>query len=155
MKSRITTYVLIAAAVAVWGFIAWKIFFAKPDDTSAAVQRVPEAKPENDEKPQLLLEYKDPFLKNAAAKPHTPHVSNISKKNTAVPSREPNPESPPVKYTGTIRTGGRVLYVFEHAGLQQMLSPGEKLDGYQLFETWPDSVRFAKNGELFTVHLHN
>ncbi len=154
MKSRITTYVLIAAVVAVWGFIAWKIFFAKPDNTPAAIQRAPDPKPEDEEDLRLLLDYKDPFLKDAiTAKPSVPSAPKRQTKASAVPSKKPDPnrESPPVKYTGTIRTGGRVLYIFEHAGLQQMLSPGEELAGFRLAEAWPDSVKFSKNEEAFTV----
>ena len=159
MKSRVTTYVLIAAVVGVWGFIAWKIFFARTDNTPAYVQRAPDTASKSEEEQPLSLDYKDPFLKDiAVAKVTTPATSRTPKKSSAVPSRKPNPpkkETPPMNYTGTIGTGDRVLYVFENAGLQQMLVPGDELAGFRLAEAWPDSVRFTKNGESYALYIHN
>ena len=67
MKSRWTTCLLLAAVVAVWGVVAWRILAparpAAPDvrpatDAPAVPQIVAET---------LRLDYPDPFLKGVAA----------------------------------------------------------------------------------------
>jgi hypothetical protein len=154
MKSRITTYLLIAAVVAVWGFIAWKIFFTNPDKTPVTIRQIPDSKPQNSEEQPLLLDYSDPFLKNALAPKATVSSASrtIPKAVIAPPKKPTTPKAkPPITYTGTIKTGGRILYIFEYDGVQQMLSQGEELAGFRLAEGWQDSVRFTKDKEFFTL----
>ncbi len=156
MRSRVTTYVLIVAALGVWGFVAWKIFFQHPDPPSTAVHHpTPRETPEV-EKRALNLDYKDPFLKDAVPV-KTTGTSGRVRRNSPVeqPSRQqPFPPSDPgIKYAGTISTGGRTSHLFEHAGLLHPLSVGEILDGYTFTEALGDSVRLAKDGAVFTIHL--
>lgn len=156
MKSRITTYVLIVAVVAVWGFVAWKIFSSKPDKPPIAVQHVPTRIMDNDAQKQLLLDYKDPFLKGTVtAKPLASIALNQPKTKPTTPKITVPPAPLPFKYTGTISTGDRRLYIFEYSGAQHMLAADEELAGYKLTEIWPDSIRFSKEGEFFTAILQN
>ncbi len=113
---------------------------------------------EKNEPDFLLLNYPDPFLRNSAVRPSRPAVQPQKPPIAAKPvQKKPAPPKPPppVKYAGTISTGGRVAYVFEHAGLLHSLSPGDEVAGYTLAAVFPDSVRLAKNGELFTLKMQN
>ncbi len=71
MNSRPMTYTLVAAALVVWGVIAWKIVFSDEDPPAitAAVPRADETpKPE---RYPLSLDYADPFLKDDTAPDRT------------------------------------------------------------------------------------
>jgi type II secretory pathway component PulC len=152
MKSRLTTYVLIVAVVAVWGFVAWKIFFARPDSPVPVLRQAQATEPDKETGEKLSLDYRDPFLKGAAVA----KTQATPAKQTPLKLPPKTPAAPtvtlPFKYTGTISAGGRRLYIFEHAGEQHLLSEGEELAGFRLAETYADYVRFAKNGEFFTIH---
>jgi hypothetical protein len=154
MKSRVTTYVLIIAVIAVWGFIAWKFFFANPDETPAIIRQMPDSKSQNSEEQPLLLDYSDPFLKNALA-PKAPEssASRTIPKAAITPQGKPilPKAKPPITYIGAIKTGGRTSYIFEYDGMQQMITLGEDMAGFRLAEGWPDSVRITKDKEFFTL----
>lgn len=154
MKSRVTTYLLIAATLAVWGVVAWRIFSSRPDRIDAPIHRDARSEPHTGDE-SLLLDYKDPFLRNttAAAIPK-PAIKQPPKAKPADTKKPVLPkEIPPIKYTGTIKAGGRISYLFEYSGLQHALAPGDEFEGYTLAEAFPDSVRFSKNGDFFTLPL--
>lgn len=154
MKSRITTYVLIVAVVAVWGFVAWKIF-SRHTPPGATVHRSVRSDAGNDEEYSLRLDYPDPFLKNVVTMmpkhsdtaPRSAHVDSSPVESSRLP------DDLPLKYAGTISAGGVVSYIFEYSGLLHSLSPGKSLEGYILTEVFTDSVRLAKGGTIFTIHI--
>lgn len=156
MKSRVTTYVLMVAAVAVWGIIAKKIFFSKPADAVADTRRPPRQAEKAPEE-ILLLDYKDPFLKNTAPATVAKTSANpVRRANTpaAVPKKPAPPkETPPMKYTGSIKAATRTVYLFEQGGIQHSLPVGGTLNDYTLIGAWPDSVRLQKNEESFTLGI--
>jgi hypothetical protein len=148
MRSRVTTYVLIAAVLAVWGVVAWKLFFSSPDlpavVTAKPTER-PQQKPEDD---FLLLNYADPFLKNTEPAVEV-LTEQISKPSHSKPAK--SLAKPPIKYAGTIKKGGKVTHIFEHAGTLHSMAPGDEFEGYVLAETYADSVRMTKNGDDFII----
>jgi hypothetical protein len=152
MKSRGTKYLLTVAVLAVWGVVAWKIFFAKPaTPATVAVQPVArkETPPEGD---FLLLDYKDPFLRNNSEV--TTQAATPVETKPAAPPKPVKPQTPPpIKYAGTIEKGGKASHIFEHSGLLHTLTTGEELEGFTLAEIFADSVKFAKNGEIFTIYI--
>ena len=87
MKSRWTTCLLLAAVVAVWGVVAWRILAparpSAPDvrpatDTPAVPQIVAET---------LRLDYPDPFLKGVAAP--TPAARSVVRRLPPAGKAEP------------------------------------------------------------------
>ena len=72
MKSRLTTYMLLAAAIAVWGAIAWKLLSPDEDIPPAA----PHAEADDTEcepvADTLFADYPDPFLKTSTPQTVTP-----------------------------------------------------------------------------------
>lgn len=155
MKSRITTYLLLAAAVVVWGFIALKIFLPKPDVNPPAIREHTEnGLPE--EEFVLLLNYKDPFLKDATpVRPEKVRMAaRIPVKSSPVPQKPARKkEQPPLRYTGTITAAGRISYLVEYDGIQHPLVPGDGLAGYTLGEAFPDSLIISLNGDFYTLPL--
>ncbi len=156
MRSRITTYMLVVAVIAVWGFVAWKIFFPRPTPPNVAITTSVERETGGVEEYNLRLDYKDPFLKDAPAGATSSSSSRSQESPPAEPfSPQPSelPDDLPLKYAGTISASGRVLYMFEHEGLLHPLSLGETLAGYTLTETFRDSVRVGKGGMVFTIQM--
>ncbi len=152
MKSRVTTYVLIVAVIAVWGFVAWRIFFSRPASREAVTHRSAERETPVAEEYRLSLDYDDPFLKDAASTERAESFGRVQSSPPEPPSPPPRPEDIALKYAGTISVGGRVSYIIEHAGLLHPLDLGESLDGYILAEAFADSVRLVKEGMVFTLH---
>lgn len=157
MKSRITTYLLLAAAVVVWGFIALKIFLPKPDVNPPAVREHSESRTVEEEF-VLLLNYKDPFLKDAtpvrADKART--AARIPVKSSPVPQKPARKkEQPPFRYTGTITAAGKISYLVEYGGIQHTLAAGDGIAGYTLAETFPDSLIISRNDDFFTLPLQH
>lgn len=66
MKSRWTTYLLLAAVAAVWGLVAWKICAPAGAPSAAAGPIAPGAAAPAVASDTLRLDYPDPFLKGAA-----------------------------------------------------------------------------------------
>ncbi len=93
----------------------------------------------------LLLNYKDPFLKDI--------TNALSFEPAAATSPVSSLESPPFKYSGTISTGGRIYYIFECKGLLHSLTIGEIIEDYTFIRAFPDSVKLTMNGEVFTIPI--
>ena len=153
MKSRLTTYLLVVAVLAVWGIVGWKVLFAKPDTPATVAVQPTKAQPKAPEGDFLLLDYKAPFRRNAA--PAAPTAAPTETPPASVlPPKPAKPKSPPpIIYAGTIDKGGKTSHIFEHAGLLHTISKGDELEGYTLSEIFADSVWIARDGELHTLHI--
>lgn len=151
MKSRWTTYLLLAAVVSVWGVVAWRIFTPRsaaplplPPKPSATVAPAPEAD-------ILRLDYPDPFLKRVAA----PVVSAASPVH-ALPASKPIParrERVKILHAGTISVAGRPLYILTIGDRQYELTLGEEAEDFQLTTCDGDSVYLCKAGVTYGVAL--
>lgn len=151
MKSRWTTGLLLAAVVAVWGVVAWRIIAparpAAPDvrpatDTPAAPQIVAET---------LRLDYADPFLKGAvrpqAAAPR-PVVRRLppAKKTTAKPR-----ERVRIVHLATVAAGGEALHILTIGKRQYELHEGDAADGWRLAKVDRDSIYLEREGTVCGV----
>lgn len=152
MKSRISTYILLVAAFAVWGIVAWKILYPRQTSPDTITPKVVEQETKRPDGYRLALDYEDPFLKGTEAHETPKPLESVRPSPTYTQSAPPQ-DVPPVKYAGTISTGGKTLFLFEHGGLLSSLSFGEVIEGYTLTCTSPDSVRLTKNGIVFTVNI--
>ena len=158
MKSRWTTYLLVAAVLTVWGVVAWRVVFSRPEMPATVVVKPavrPASKPEDD---FLLLDYGDPFMRNVGGRREvqTPVavIQTAPRAAATTPPKKPRPQQkPPIKYAGTIARGGTISHIFEHAGLLHTLSPGDEIAGYTLTEAFTDSVRMTKNDEEFIIKI--
>lgn len=139
MKSRWTTCLLLAAVVAVWGVVAWRILAparpAAPDvrpatDAPAVPQIVAET---------LRLDYPDPFLKGVAAP--TPA-------GKAEPKRR---ERVQLSHLATVTAGGQALHILTIGGRQYELSLRDTAAGFRLTGADRDSLYLEREGTVYGV----
>ena len=149
MKSRWTTYLLLAAVTAVWGIVAWKIF-APPADALPAARpnpAVPTAvRPAAD---TLRLDYLDPFLKGvpryvAAVRPA---VRNLPVPKTVPPKRE----RVKIAHLGTVTSAGQQLYILTVGEEQYELKRGGTAGDFVLTACDQDSLYLCRNGITYGV----
>ncbi len=146
---------LVVAVVAVWGFVARKIFFANPAMPEVTIPRPTPGETRKAEEYSLRLDYEDPFLKDVTAVASKPSIPTQYFQPVDPPHMKPPlpPEDLPLKYAGTISAGGRISHLFDCAGILHVLSPGESLEGYTFAQAFRDSVRISKDGLAFTIHI--
>lgn len=151
MKSKATTYLLIAVVIIVWGIIGWRIFSPKDD----AAQSPPAPKKTGvaaQAADTLVLNYRDPFLgaaaqpKKAAKPPRTPP--------TAAPKPPPEPAVVHnLRYMGRITKNKAAYGLVEIGGTLNTMKAGETVEGYKLVKLYDDSVRLVWKGGTVTVRL--
>ena len=144
MKSRWTTCLLLAAVVAVWGVVAWRILAparpAAPDvrlatDTPAVPQIVAET---------LRLDYPDPFLKGVAAP--TPAARSVVRRLPPAGKAEPKRrERVQLSHLATVTAGGR----------QYELSLRDTAAGFRLTGADRDSLYLEREGTVYGVKRCN
>lgn len=153
MKSRLTTYMLLAAAIAVWGAIAWKLLSPDEDIPPAA----PHARADDTEcepvADTLIADYPDPFLKTA-----TPQTVTPPKPMRALPERRhaahsANRENIACEHLGTIRAESRTIYIIEIDGEQYEAKRGDSVAGFVLSDTDRDSLYLMRSGVKYGVKL--
>lgn len=151
MKSRWTTYLLLAVVAAVWGIVAWKIF-APADNTAPAVRSEPSV-PVVQTAPAdtLLLDYPDPFLKGAARSAAV--VSSVVRGLPAPKPVPPKRERVRIVHLGTVRSAGKRLYILMVGEEQYELFPGESAGEFLLTDCDCDSLYLRRAGVTYGVKL--
>ena len=130
MKSRWTTYLLLAAVAAVWSLVAWKI--CAPAGAPAAagpIAPVPAAPAVASD--TLRLDYPLPAAKAAA-----PRRGRVE-----------------IVHLGTVRSLGRVLYILTVGERQYELLQGEAAGEFVLTACDRDSLYLCKDGVTYGVKL--
>lgn len=151
MKSRWTTYLLLAAVAAVWGLVAWKICApaGAPSSSAGPIAPVPAAPAVASD--TLLLDYPDPFLKGAALP-----VAAARSVVRGLPSPKPAPprrERVKIVHLGTIRSGGEPLYILTLGEDQYELSRGGSAGEFVLTACDRDSLYLCRDGLSYGVKL--
>lgn len=151
MKSRWTTCLLLAAVVAVWGVVAWRILAparpAAPDVRPAA--DAPAPAPIVAE--TLRLNYPDPFLKDAArpqAAAPRPVVRRLPPAKKAELKRR---ERVQLSHLATVTVGGQALHILRIEEVQYELHEGDAADGWRLARTDRDSLYLEREGTVCGV----
>lgn len=151
MKSRWTTYLLLAAVTAVWGVVAWNIFAPASEVVPAAHTRPAAPAAEAVSADTLRLDYPDPFLKGATRQVVKPRsaVRALPPAKTAQPRRE----RVNMVHLGTIRSAGKRLYILSVDEVQYELAQGDAAAGFALTACDRDSLYLLKNGVTYGVKL--
>ncbi len=152
MKSRPLTYPLLVAALGVWGVVAWKLFFSGPKPTAVAPPVVSVLRNDSPASGDTLrLDYPDPFLRTAAAKPPLP--ASVSVK-APVRSKAKN-ERPAAKLacTGRIRKEGTDHYLISIDGRVHLLRQGESAGDFRLHAVGIDSLWLAADGRKYGLKI--
>lgn len=150
MKSRWTTYLLLAVVVAVWGVVAWKIFAPANDAAPAARSAPPAPAAEAAPADTVLLDYPDPFLKGAprpAAATARPVVRSLPAAKPVVPKRE----RVKIVHLGTVSSGGNRLYILTVGDEQYELPCGGAAGEFVLTGSDRDSLYLRKGGVTYGV----
>lgn len=151
MKSRWTTCLLLTAAAAVWGLVAWKILApASTDASPTAVAAVPPAAPAAPAD-TLLLDYPDPFLKESAAprEPARLAVRPLPVRRSAAARRS----KVQWVHLGTVAAAGTALYILSAGNEQYELTPGGTADGFAFAGCDADSLYLRRDGIVYGVKL--
>lgn len=151
MKSRWTTYLLLALVASVWGVVAWKIF--APADNAPPAARLKDAAPaiETPAADTLLLDYPDPFLKGAPRS-----AAAVPTVVRGLPPAKPTPsgrERVNIVHLGTVRSAGERLYILTIGEEQYELSPGESAGDFVFAGCDGDSLYLRKAGIIYGVKL--
>ena len=149
MKSKITTYLLFASVLIIWGVIIWKLFaptrpeiYTPPTSASKAAT--------NERSDTLKLNYPDPFLKKrVAVGAQTPTNPPLR----AIVTLERVREDCPIKYIGYMRRGETNYYVAKSNGVHHSVTAGDMIHGFYLAKTYLDSLIFTKDGLSYTINL--
>lgn len=149
MKSRWTTYLLLAAVAAVWGVVAWKIFAPASDAVPAAQPKRATPAAEATAADTLRLDYPDPFLKGAPRQVATARsaVRSLPPAKTAQPRRE----RVNMVHLATIRSAGKRLHILTIDDAQYELARGDAAGGFVLAGCDRDSLYLSKNGVTYGV----
>lgn len=151
MKSRGMTYLLLIVVLGVWSAVAWKLFFSKPEETTPAptVTRAPKvASAAND---TLRLDYPDPFLRMAAAKPSAPAPVPVT--STVRPAVRKERAAAQLACTGCIRKQGTDRYLVSVDGHVHLLARGETAAGFTLQALRGDSLALVREGRTYFVKI--
>lgn len=151
MKSRWTTYLLLAAVAAVWGLVAWKICAPSDAPCSAVRPKPPVSAAPAVAADTLRLDYPDPFLKGAAR----PAVATRAavRPLPAAKAAAPRRGRVEIVHLGTVRSLGRVLYILTVGERQYELSRGEAAGEFVLTGCDRDSLYLRKDGVTYGVKL--
>ena len=150
MKSRPLTYLLLVAALGVWGVVAWKLFSSGPKPTDVAPPAVSVLRndsPASDD--TLRLDYPDPFLRTAAAKPS----ARTSAKGTPRPTAQKKRSAAKLACTGRIRKQGTDHYLVSIDGRVHLLCQGQRAGDFTLRQVRNDSLVMARDTECYLVKI--
>lgn len=148
MKSRWTTYLLLAVVVAVWGVVAWKIFAAADNTPPAARPKPSETAAKTAAADTLQLDYADPFLKGAVrAAAGRSSVRSLSGVKPVPPKRE----RVKIVHLGTVTSAGRPLYILTVGETQYELTHGESAGDFVFADCDGDSLYLRKEGVMYGV----
>ena len=153
MKSKATTYMLIALVLIIWGMIAWKLFV--PPRTE--IYQIATSSPRtiiHENSDTLMLDYPDPFLKKNKDANIQERTNTLSR--TPVSNLQPLEiirEDCLIRYIGYIRKGKNLSCIVESGDAHHSIIMGEIVDGFRLTGIYPDSLVFKKDGLSYTITL--
>lgn len=165
MKSKATTYILIAAVLGVWGFILMKIFSSLSDNSDMPVT----AKKTFKEQPvnlsfysskktgTLLLDYADPMLRDLAVRttdlPMEPALQNPVNDYIPPAPVEMEPQID-VQYLGFIENleDKRPTAIVNIQGMQYMMNNGERQSGVHLVSINKEYLKIKIGDKTKTIY---
>lgn len=146
-KTSIKRYILIAAVVAIWAVVVYKIIdFIKGNDNPSVdipyVEKKAQEKRKEEKDYTLLLSYPDPFLKESGG-------------TAAAIEAVPAPPRtvvmwPQLRYSGYLKNGKSMVGVLEVNGNHQSVKKGDVVGEIKVIEVYEDSIRLKYMDDLKT-----
>ena len=150
MKSRPLTYLLLVVALGIWGVVAWKLFFSGPKPAASDPAAVPavgsDTRTDDD---TLRLDYPDPFLRTATAKP----PARTSAKGTPRPTAQQKRSAAKLACTGRIRKQGTDHYLVSIDERVHLLRQGQRAGDFTLRQVRNDSLVMVRDTECYLVKI--
>ena len=157
MKSKRTTYLLMAVVAGIWGLIGWKVWkgLQGDDDFSLPAERVVQSKKKNQlsDSFELIANYRDPFLgKTSVSAPavSTPAVRTTPTEKTTITKPEPATNTwPEIRYGGFVKKSGQengagFLII---NGSSEIVTRGQTIQNITIVQLWRDSVQVMRGKE--------
>jgi len=153
MKSKATTYLLVASVFVIWGMIIWKLFAPSRVDIYPVQNSVFRATI-SERSDTLRLDYPDPFLK----KQETVKIPEYTISSSKIVELDIQPlekvrEECRIRYIGHIREGKNLNYLVESNGKYHSVISGDIVDGFRLTRIYQDSLIFTKEEFYYTIKL--
>ncbi len=149
MKSHWTTYILFVVVVIIWGLVAKRIFFDKPERPNI----ISESDIKSDyaeysyETDTLLCNYADPF--QIESKLPQERKPNALKKNSL--SMKNKRKKVLMHYFGSVRSGKMLLHIVDINDACYEVSIGDRVNGFELKSVDDDSIYFEKDGMVYSL----
>lgn len=145
MRSNISTFLLLAATVAIWGVVGYRVYrWVSPEDIPAGKPVLPEARAGAPAKDTLMLNYPDPFMGEVKTStdpaPRTPSM--------------PMPERPmpAIAYKGLIRDAdGSVKAMITYNNQTDGYRKGETIEGIKIKQITAECITVRWNGSDYTI----
>ncbi len=142
---------LLAAAVAVWSVVAWRLLSPTGHDAPQAPAPAPPPSEYRHVDDTLRADYPDPFLKQGAPQQTATPQSVVRplpprKKALQRPDRRPT-----LVHLAAITGGGRTLHVLTVDNVQYELHKGDTVDGWRLVAADRDSIYLEREGSTYGV----
>lgn len=151
MKSRLTTYLLLAAVAIIWGVIAWELLSTGSETILPAESVVSHAAVREAVADTLIIDYPDPFLKGHRPKPVTDKTDMRTRHRIGV--RSSRREFPACEHIGSVRAGQITLYIVMLGGEQYEAECGDSVAGFILSGADSDSLYLVRDGVKYGVKL--
>ncbi|MGL5890719.1 MAG: hypothetical protein ACRC3B_12580 [Bacteroidia bacterium] len=157
MKSKRTTYLLMAVVAGIWGLIGWKVWkgLQGDDDLALPAERVVQSGKKNQlsDSFELIANYRDPFLGRTMQQTSTVAATTVRTTGTAkttITKPEPPVNTwPEIRYGGFIKKSGQ-----ENAagfliinGSSEIVTRGQKIQDITIVQLWRDSVAVMRGKE--------
>lgn len=153
MKSKKTTYLLLAVALIVWSVIFYKLSFSKPPRKESCVPDRMVSNKASDKKDSLRLDYRDPFLGSVA---RVEEVSIQREDFTDIVSRKSRKYKIPTEelcYYGRITNCKQTYCLIGIGNEYYQMAKGDIKVGFKLTGIYEDSVYLEKQGEVYRIGL--
>ncbi len=154
MKNQKITYVLLPLAIVIWGIIIWKIFFATQATINyKQIEKIrkldKEKRVEKQNRVQLKLDYKDPFLKE------NNKFDNREKTKKEIENITRVVRWPSIRYKGIVSSHNAnssigILYI---GNKNYLVRKGQNIENIAVHEIAKDSIELQCENDVRSFYL--
>lgn len=153
MKSRKTTYLLLAVTLIVWGVILYKLLFPKTTQEEFRISAPVAENKTPDKKDSLWLNYRDPFLGTVAMIEEVPIPREDFMDKVSWEEKKNKKPMGDLCYYGRITNHKQTYCLISIGNEHHQMERGDIRDGFKLTHIYEDSVYLEKQGEVCCIGL--
>lgn len=151
-NKKITTYLLLAASIIIWGTITWRLVKAFKKEEVLVETTQPRPVVHKPDSVVLLLNYDDPFLKDPGGKAVSREEESINPDIEFYPQEPELVQGPAFKFKGILKAGKKSYGLLDLAGETIMVSARERIGDFYIVSISSDKIVVRRQGldmELF------